>query len=108
MRRLKLWEIILVPVLFYIIITGFIGNLLVVCVVALNKNMMNTTNLLILNLAVRAKSSWQSYYGRLARLLNESEEMAKFGTNASGAIWWQNCANLGISYNKFTVSFSKT
>ena len=68
---------ILVPVLFsIIIITGFIGNLLVVCVVALNKNMMNTTNLLILNLAVRAKSSWQSYYGRLARLLNESEEMA--------------------------------
>ena len=45
---------ILVPVLFsIIIITGFIGNLLVVCVVALNKNMMNTTNLLILNLAVR-------------------------------------------------------
>ena len=45
---------ILVPVLFsIIIITGFIGNLLVVCVVTLNKNMMNTTNLLILNLAVR-------------------------------------------------------
>ena len=49
---------ILVPVLFsIIIITGFIGNLLVVCVVALNKNMMNTTNLLILNLAVRDKNS---------------------------------------------------
>ena len=48
---------ILVPVLFsIIIITGFIGTLLVVCVVALNKNMMNTTNLLILNLAVRAKA----------------------------------------------------
>ena len=45
---------ILVPILFsIIIITGFIGNLLVVCVVTLNKNMMNTTNLLILNLAVR-------------------------------------------------------
>ena len=45
---------ILVPILFsIIIITGFIGNLLVVGVVALNKNMMNTTNLLILNLAVR-------------------------------------------------------
>ena len=52
---------ILVPVLFsIIIITGFIGNLLVVCVVALNKNMMNTTNLLILNLAVRDKTSLQS------------------------------------------------
>lgn len=44
---------ILVPILFsIIIITGFIGNLLVVGVVALNKNMMNTTNLLILNLAI--------------------------------------------------------
>ena len=31
---------------------GFVGNLLVVLVVALNKNMRNTTNLLILNLAV--------------------------------------------------------
>ena len=48
---------ILVPILFsIIIITGFIGNLLVVCVVTLNKNMMNTTNLLILNLAVRKMS----------------------------------------------------
>ena len=44
----------LVPVLFsFIIISGFIGNLLVVFVVLLNKNMRNTTNLLILNLAVR-------------------------------------------------------
>ena len=43
----------LVPVLFsFIIILGFIGNLLVVFVVLLNKNMRNTTNLLILNLAV--------------------------------------------------------
>ena len=43
----------LVPVLFsIIIISGFIGNLLVVFVVLLNKNMRNTTNLLILNLAV--------------------------------------------------------
>ena len=43
----------LVPVLFsFIIILGFIGNLLVVFVVMLNKNMRNTTNLLILNLAV--------------------------------------------------------
>ena len=43
----------LVPILFsIIIITGFFGNLLVVCVVTRNKNMRNTTNLLILNLAV--------------------------------------------------------
>ena len=43
----------LVPILFsLIIITGFIGNILVVCVIIKNKNMMNTTNLLILNLAV--------------------------------------------------------
>ena len=62
---------ILVPVLFsIIIITGFIGNLLVVCVVALNKNMMNTTNLLILNLAVRAKYSCQSLNGKLARSMS--------------------------------------
>ena len=44
---------ILVPTLFsLIIILGFFGNLLVVFVVVLNKNMRNTTNLLILNLAV--------------------------------------------------------
>ena len=44
---------LLVPILFsLIIITGFIGNLLVVCVVCFNKNMRNMTNLLILNLAV--------------------------------------------------------
>ena len=43
----------LVPVLFsLIIILGFAGNILVVFVVLLNKNMRNTTNLLILNLAV--------------------------------------------------------
>ena len=43
----------LVPVLFSIIIViGFIGNILVVCVVFLNQDMRNTTNLLILNLAV--------------------------------------------------------
>ena len=45
---------ILVPILFSVIIViGFIGNLLVVLVVLLNKNMKSTTNLLILNLAVR-------------------------------------------------------
>ena len=43
----------LVPILFSIIICmGFFGNLLVVCVVTQNKKMRNTTNLLILNLAV--------------------------------------------------------
>ena len=43
----------LVPILFsIIIITGFFGNILVVCVVTRNKNMRNTTNLLIINLAV--------------------------------------------------------
>ena len=45
---------LLVPILFsIIIITGFIGNILVVCVLMRNKNMRDTTNLLILNLAVR-------------------------------------------------------
>ena len=44
---------IVVPVLFtFVIVIGFIGNLLVVFVVTLNKTMMNTTNMLILNLAV--------------------------------------------------------
>lgn len=43
----------LVPVIFtLIIVIGFIGNLLVVCVVMIDKKMINTTNLLILNLAV--------------------------------------------------------
>ena len=43
----------LIPILFsIIIITGFFENLLVVCVVTRNKNMRNTTNLLILNLGV--------------------------------------------------------
>ena len=43
----------LVPILFSIIILiGFVGNILVVLIVSLNKNMRNTTNLLILNLAV--------------------------------------------------------
>ena len=47
----------LVPILFsLIIITGFIGNILVVCVIIKNKNMMNTTNLLILNLAVSSQT----------------------------------------------------
>ncbi|XP_062124596.1 allatostatin-A receptor isoform X1 [Drosophila sulfurigaster albostrigata] len=41
-----------VPICFGIIaITGFLGNLLVILVVVLNKNMHSTTNLLIVNLA---------------------------------------------------------
>ena len=45
---------IVVPILFtLVIIIGFIGNLLVVLVVILNKAMRSTTNILIFNLAVR-------------------------------------------------------
>ena len=44
---------IVVPVIFtLVIIIGFVGNLLVVLVVILNKKMRNTTNILIFNLAV--------------------------------------------------------
>ena len=44
---------IIVPVLFtLVIIIGFIGNLLVVLVVMMNKKMRNTTNILIFNLAL--------------------------------------------------------
>ena len=49
---------ILVPILFSIIILiGFFGNILVVLIIYLNKTMRNTTNLLILNLAVFSESS---------------------------------------------------
>ena len=44
---------IVVPIFFSIVVlVGFIGNLLVVLVVTFNKQMRNTTNLLIMNLAV--------------------------------------------------------
>lgn len=44
---------IVAPVFFAIVVfVGFFGNLLVVLVVSFNKQMRNTTNLLILNLAV--------------------------------------------------------
>ena len=44
---------IVVPALFsLVIIIGFVGNLLVVFVVILNKTMRTTTNILIFNLAV--------------------------------------------------------
>ena len=49
---------IVVPILFtFVIVIGFIGNLLVVLVVVLNKTMRNTTNILIFNLAVTLKST---------------------------------------------------
>ena len=44
---------IVVPIIFtLIIIIGFIGNLLLILVVILNKTMRSTTNILIFNLAV--------------------------------------------------------
>ena len=44
---------IVVPIFFSIVVlVGFIGNLLVVLVVTFNKQMRNTANLLIMNLAV--------------------------------------------------------
>ena len=44
---------IVVPICFsLVVLVGFFGNLLVVLVVTFNKQMRNTTNLLILNLAV--------------------------------------------------------
>ena len=47
---------IIVPILFtFVIVIGFVGNLLVVLVVLLNKTMRNTTNILIFNLAVSRK-----------------------------------------------------
>ena len=53
LRRLETVVPFLVPVIFSIIILiGGVGNILVVLVVIINKNMRNTTNLLILNLAV--------------------------------------------------------
>ena len=54
LRRLETVVPILVPIIFSIIILiGGIGNILVVLVVMINKNMRSTTNLLILNLAVQ-------------------------------------------------------
>ena len=44
---------IVVPIFFSIVVfVGFFGNLLVVLVVTFNKQMRNTTNLLIMNLAL--------------------------------------------------------
>ena len=44
---------IVVPILLSIIVmVGLVGNVLVVVSVALNKSMQNTTNILIVNLAV--------------------------------------------------------
>jgi hypothetical protein len=53
MRNLERIVSIVVPIFFSIVVViGFFGNLLVVLVVTFNKQMRNTTNLLILNLAV--------------------------------------------------------
>jgi len=53
MRNLERIVSITVPIFFAIVVfIGFFGNLLVVLVVTFNKQMRNTTNLLILNLAV--------------------------------------------------------
>ena len=55
LRRLETVVPILVPIIFSIIILiGGVGNILVVLVVMINKNMRSTTNLLILNLAVQS------------------------------------------------------
>ena len=44
---------VVVPIFFSIVVfVGFFGNLLVVLVVTFNKQMRNTTNLLIMNLAL--------------------------------------------------------
>ena len=54
LRRLETVVPVLVPIIFSIIILiGGVGNILVVLVVVANKNMRSTTNLLILNLAVK-------------------------------------------------------
>ena len=54
LRRLETVVPILVPIIFSIIILiGGVGNILVVLVVVVNKSMRSTTNLLILNLAVK-------------------------------------------------------
>ena len=52
-KQMEMVVSIVVPILFAIIVfVGFVGNLLVVLVVTFNKQMRNTTNLLIMNLAV--------------------------------------------------------
>ncbi len=53
MQRLERVVTIVVPIFFSVVVlVGFFGNLLVVLVVAFNRQMRNTTNMLILNLAV--------------------------------------------------------
>ena len=52
---------IVVPIFFGLLfLVGFLGNLLVVLVVTFNRQMRNTTNLLIMNLAV-ADILWITY-----------------------------------------------
>jgi hypothetical protein len=88
---------IIVPILFtLVIVIGFIGNLLVVLVVLLNKTMRNTTNILIFNLAVsirdvrRTTLSWlTSCSSRCAfPSLLRTTPSPRSGTSASsGAVW---------------------
>ncbi len=53
MARLEKVVTIVVPIFFsLVVLVGFFGNLLVVLVVTFNRQMRNTTNMLILNLAV--------------------------------------------------------
>ena len=71
---------IVVPILFtFVIVIGFIGNLLVVLVVVLNKTMRNTTNILIFNLAVRRKclELVQNIRGERERLFGSREREGK-------------------------------
>ena len=52
-KKLEAVVSIVVPIFFSLIVfIGLVGNLLVVLVVTFNKQMRNTTNLLIMNLAV--------------------------------------------------------
>ena len=68
LRRLETVVPILVPIIFSIIILiGGVGNILVVLVVMINKNMRSTTNLLILNLAV--DTQFLLFFGHIFFLL---------------------------------------
>ena len=80
LNRLTTIVPIVVPILFtLVIVIGFIGNLLVVLVVLLNKTMRNTTNILIFNLAVRRKclELVQNIRGERERLFGSREREGK-------------------------------
>ena len=53
LERMEQVVSIVVPIFFSLVVfVGFFGNLLVVLVVTFNRQMRNTTNLLIMNLAI--------------------------------------------------------